>query len=262
MRAVALAYSALVLSWNLARLTPLARLGPFELADTFAWLLFVPLPILVLVVLLRREWRVAAAFLLPSVAFAIEYGPQYAPHRVVRGTALRVATANVYDRNRQPDALADALRRLDADVLAIQELSTPMGKYLAEVLGDRYRFRSLYPHRGSSGLGVFSRLPIRRSTRPELGRDGCRCQVVVLGSIGEAVTIINAHPRPPSRSWGLDASHQEATIDALLQRVRDSTNPVVVAGDLNVADRHYLYRRIRRHLGDAHRDAGWGPGIT
>jgi endonuclease/exonuclease/phosphatase (EEP) superfamily protein YafD len=49
-----------------------------------------------------------------------------------------------------------------------------------------------------------------------------------------------------------------------IRRITASGNGrrALLVGDFNVGDRHYLYRRLRAGLGDAHRDAGWGLGLT
>ncbi|HVL82424.1 MAG TPA: endonuclease/exonuclease/phosphatase family protein, partial [Actinomycetota bacterium] len=68
---------------------------------------------------------------------------------------------------------------------------------------------------------------------------------------------------PPGRGpRSFDPQSQAVTVDALLTRIEAVDGPLIVAGDLNISDRHRFYRHLRRHLGDAHRDAGAGFGFT
>jgi endonuclease/exonuclease/phosphatase family metal-dependent hydrolase len=53
---VTYAYASEVTLWNLARLTPLARFGPFEFADLIGWVWLVPLPFFLVIALWRRRW--------------------------------------------------------------------------------------------------------------------------------------------------------------------------------------------------------------
>lgn len=256
-------YTAGVVVWNLLRLTPLAAWGPFELADLFGWLLFVPLPVLAVIAALRRRWSVLLVLLLPVVVFALEYGPQFMPHRVPEGDGMRFVTANVYLFNPQPAELDQTIEGLGADVIALQELGTITSARLTELLGDRYPHRALHPRRDANGLGVFSRFPLHEEVDIETSPGSCRCQVVHLELPSGEVTLINAHARRPTvSSRGFDTSVQSNTVRSLIDRVQAARSPVVLLGDLNVGDRHYFYRAIRRHLGDAHRDAGWGLGLT
>jgi endonuclease/exonuclease/phosphatase (EEP) superfamily protein YafD len=262
-RILFVAYAASVAAWNLARLTPLGRWGPFEFADLIGWALLLPLPFLLAVGVLLRRWQLVPVLLVPLLILGVEYGPQLAPQRVPSGRPLRVATANLHYRNPEPEALAKALRTLDADVIAVQELTVDTSRRLVRELAGEYRNRVLYPRTDSEGLGVFSRFPLERLHPPELGVGSCRCQTVNIQGGGISATLFNIHlPRPVLGIRRFDASRQAGTVDVLVREAHDAPYPALLVGDFNVGDRHYLYRRLRAGLGDAHRDAGWGLGLT
>lgn len=262
MRLIVLVYTAVVVTWNTLRFTRLATWAPFEVADLWGWALLVPIPFLALLAVVRRRWSSVVVLAVPGLIFAVEYGPQFAPHRVPVGDPLRIVSANLYYLNQRPDELAPALLRTAADVIAVQELSVDFSAELERALRARYPHRALYPSQ-SEGMGLFSRFPILAEDRPDMSLDACRCQVLRLAASGGPINVINAHPRRPAVGVrGFDSSHQVPTVLALLRRAREVRYPALVVGDFNIADRHPLYRTIRNDLGDSYRDAGWGLGLT
>ncbi len=263
MRRVTLVYAAAVAAWSLLRLTPLTDWPPFALADLGGWVLYLPWPVFVLVAVIRLRWDALAALLLPITAFALDYGPQFAPQSVPQGDAVRLVTANVYFRNPDIGDAGTKLSQIGAGVLAVQELVPEMSRQLAERLRPTLPHQILYPSTGTTGLGVFSRFPIREVSPPETSAGSCRCQVVEIGRGKERFTMINVHvvvPGDDLRSF--DPGRQESNVTALLRAVGSVTGRLIVLGDLNIGDRHHLFRRIRERLGDAYRDAGWGLGLT
>lgn len=263
MGVIAYGYAAFVVVWNVLRLTPVARWAPFELADLFGWSLFIPIPLIAIPVLVWRRWVAVVVLLLPIALFAVEYGPQFLPHRVPTGDAVQFVTANIYFRNGEPEAIEQMIRRSKADVIAIQELRFGMSLWLSTRLQERFPHQTLYPDRSSDGLGVLSRFPIVERRPPEMAAGQCRCHEVLIDVGSSEVLVINAHPRRPGVGLtGFSTSHQVPTVRALSQKIQASRVPVVVLGDLNIADRHRLFRHIRSLVGDAYRDAGWGLGLT
>jgi endonuclease/exonuclease/phosphatase family metal-dependent hydrolase len=89
---------------------------------------------------------------------------------------------------------------------------------------------------------------------------------------GQAVQVLNAHPLGPDLRLrrlgplpipvGFDTGTGRPDRRRLLEHVDGARLPLVVLGDLNTAERQPYYRSLRRRLGDAHREAGWGLGWT
>ncbi|MFN2506032.1 MAG: endonuclease/exonuclease/phosphatase family protein, partial [Acidimicrobiales bacterium] len=83
---------------------------------------------------------------------------------------LTVATANGLYDNTRPRQWGPAMLALDADVLAVQELSAHVHRALRRAgVDDRYPHRAVYEREGSGGAGLWSRHPLRDVRAVELG---------------------------------------------------------------------------------------------
>src|SRR5947207_872522 len=97
---VVLGYVLFVLTWEIARRTAVAHWWPFALSDLFGVWLYLPWPLLALLVCLRRNWLAGALLVLPLLPLGAEYGPLVLPRHVPdQGTTLRVMTANLLGTN-------------------------------------------------------------------------------------------------------------------------------------------------------------------
>ena len=77
------------------------------------------------------------------------------------GPPLRVDDGERAGDQCGPRRAAAALRAVDADLIAVQELGEPMGRDLAALLAAAYPHQVLYPDAsGYLGMGVFSRYPL------------------------------------------------------------------------------------------------------
>ncbi|HVE92920.1 MAG TPA: endonuclease/exonuclease/phosphatase family protein [Actinomycetota bacterium] len=257
------AYAALVVVWNGLRFTPLGSLAPFGLADLFGWLLFLPLPVLVVAAVVRRLPRAAVAAALPLLVFSAEYGPLFFPQRTPpRVSPLRVLAINQYFGNPDTTGVLRLLRSAQADVVAIQELSHVSARAIPERLSKLYPHQSLHPDDGAFGFGLLSRIPFDEPRPPQRDFGTCFCQEVTLHD-ARRTRVVNVHTFPPGASLtGLRTEHQEQTMAILRRKAAQARGPTVMLGDFNFSDRHRFYRGMRRSLGDSHRDAGWGFGFT
>ncbi len=157
-------------------------------------------------------------------------GPGISPQVTASGGVhLRVLTANLLLINPDPDAAAEAIARVDADVIACQEVTPVLAAALARRL-------SAYPHRlvvaqdDAFGIALYSRLPVSAIDERTLD-EAVPSIVATVVTAGGPVTVIASHPVPPGSHELADLNRQH--LDALARLVRDLRGPVVVMGDLN-----------------------------
>jgi len=229
--------------------------------------------ILALVALFSRFRKPLIALQLPGIVmFVILYGALFWPQSIpaTSGPALTVATFNVHAHS-DPDAVAGAVAKLDADLLGIEELSSEHVPALEERLARRYPYRALYakePYDGAkppplSGVGLLSRYPIldHEAIVTEHRMRHLRATVNVEGV---AVTVYVIHPDNPTfmPPHHYSTARRSSAFDELLPRMAAESNPVLVLCDCNMTDRSDDYRRMARRFNDAFREAGWGMGFT
>lgn len=161
-------------------------------------------------------------------------------------TRLRVLTWNIWWRFgpwelRQP-AIAATLKRLDADVIALQEVwgddTTNLAAELASDLGYHHAFASSMDVEGFGfGNAVLSRWPIELfesvMLHGEEGAEDCRLALyaAIEGPRG-SLPVFSTH-----LNWKLEHSHirqrQVADLARFVDRMRSWSFPPIVCGDFN-----------------------------
>lgn len=175
---------------------------------------------------------------------------------------FRLMTANLFDGNVDPDSLARVLSEVEPDIMVCQELATNA----AEVIADHFLHHDLHPGGGYQGRGIASRfdflagvlwLPTRRASLATFAPD-------VHPAIPDGLHVIGTHlVNPIDRPLRLSAKIRHDQVTGLLEQVKLTQNPVVVAGDLNATPLYPSYRRLAGALTDMPKSVGpvrtWSP---
>jgi endonuclease/exonuclease/phosphatase family metal-dependent hydrolase len=154
---------------------------------------------------------------------------------------ITVATYNVHrcigrDGREDPARIAEVLRALDADAVALQELRWRPEQAL-HVLADLAARLGYTPLAGPTllrpdghyGNALLTRLPVEDQRLEDLsvpGREPRGALAAVLGTGAGPVTLIATH-------LGLAFGERRRQMRRLLALVRKSSKPVVLLGDLN-----------------------------
>lgn len=227
-------------------------------------------PILLLLMLLIRRWRVALALAVPAAGLLLVYGTLLIPRAEISAAAsageLTLLTFNVEAVEKSLDTLVAVIEDAGADVVALQELSRAAADYFEAELADRYPYMALHPQtNGFQGQGILSVYPIEADTywiNRELKRPLGHMRVALaLGP--QTIVLYNTHPTPPfSVEWGLNTDSHSAAIAKVLKRVAAETEPVLMAGDFNFTNQFAEYDRITGEAGftDTFLEAG-PPGL-
>ncbi|MEN3612995.1 endonuclease/exonuclease/phosphatase family protein [Plantactinospora sp. ZYX-F-223] len=209
----------------------IGRLG--SLLETFLPWLGAAVP--VLLALLRRSLAALVALVLPTTAWLGLFGGALLPGDG-SGAGITVVQHNVSDTNPDPAGTAGALARARADLIGMQELTTPALSAYATVLGRDYPYRSVH-----GTVGLWSRYPLLDDRpldiRPAgFGPDWNRGLRATARMPGGDVAVYVAHL--PSVRFGLPDGFGTARRDEsarLLARAIDAEPlaAVILIGDLN-----------------------------
>ncbi|HET8985546.1 MAG TPA: endonuclease/exonuclease/phosphatase family protein [Trueperaceae bacterium] len=237
--------------------------------------LFLPVPIVLIGALLARRWGLAVAALVPAAIFVMLFGQLFVPVSarapvVEAGTpTLTLMTYNLHALNFGIDGIADAIASSGADVVALQELEASVAAGLAARLGDLYPYRDLIPNSGWSGLGVFSKVPMRPEQQRMGGTNRRNPQVLTLQLPWGDTTLINVHnlsiPRTlPDWPSEITASlaQRERVARAIHDYSRQRSTPMIAVGDFNTTERSTAYETVALTLTDSWREVGYGFGNT
>lgn len=237
---------------------------PVALGNSLLHLLLMLALVLLPLCLFARRWGLSLALLPLVVTFALSYGAFFttrAASAAVDGPAITLLTYNLYAASPSFDAIVEVIRQANADIVALQEVSPAAAERLAAEFADAYPYRALHPgeSNGILGQGVLSRYPI---TADDYWRVYLAHQRVQLDVDGMALVLYNTHPiQPLAQGFGGFAMRAEE-IAQVLQRAAGESAPVLIAGDLNMADQSEAYGRITQRYRDSYREVGWGMGFT
>lgn len=246
--------------------------SPFvALASTFNLYLFAAALPLVFCLLLLRTRTALATLILLAVLFLLA-NPILPPISAVvpakgGGVPIAMMTFNLGGGFTPPEPLAQTIAAAQADIVAVQELTTQSAAVLTAELAATYPYRILDPAGGSTGL--LSKLPIVRYEwlRPPNGRPFLH---VVVDQAGAKLHVFAIHFQTPGILWwerlplprGLIETGLEAEVAYLLPQVAAVSGPVVVLGDFNMSDQSGAYSAMTASLQDSFRQAGIGLGRT
>ncbi|MEO0565492.1 MAG: endonuclease/exonuclease/phosphatase family protein [Chloroflexota bacterium] len=232
------------------------------------WFLMLSLGLLVVALLMRAWWH--SGVLLGFVAaFMLLYGGLFLPGSPASAAPpvnanLRLLTYNTANRYTHPEELTALLRRVDADVVGLVELSAASADEI------NIHLRDLYPYRIVRGEGVPGKALL--SKYPLVGWDVFTLQTerpniqATINVNGQQVDVLVAHPPSPdmSRSLNFYATDPNNLIEvqALLERV-DMNRPTVMLGDYNFTDQSAAHHLVRQAgFVDAYQQVGRGFGGT
>jgi endonuclease/exonuclease/phosphatase (EEP) superfamily protein YafD len=238
--------------------------------NTFAHLMLIPALFLLPLCLLLRRRRLALTQLPAVLAFLFSYGMLFLPRSPAAAanmSAISILTYNLHGDEVIYEPMADLIRTIDADVVAVQELSVVSADHFAESLADLYPYMALHPGDDPTrGQGVLSRLPIASDEywrTPEYEEFSLGHQRVVLDVNGVPVTLYNTHPVHPAMTGTLfDPVPRAYEIGVILERAAQDSGALVILGDFNMSDQSEDYAHILESYDDTYREIGWGMGFT
>lgn len=225
----------------------------------------VPLLPVSLGAVLGRRWRLAGAGAAMAAVWLGAMAPLLPLHSTTPSWAataprLRVYSANVLYLNRTPQAAIDQAARSGADVVALEEL-TPAVAQLARSgeLGKRYPYQLLAARPGSTGAGLFSRLPLVDATIEDVASMVVPTATISVG--GRSVTIHVVHTLAPTGTAG-DRTTWRQELGALAAIARAHPRSIFV-GDFNAGRWHPAFGRLLDSgLRDAHEATGRGLSLS
>lgn len=278
-------YLLFMLMYLLARLIFQDRVWPISLMNTFAHLLFLPLPIFLLAALLARS-RQAMLALFPVLALAgVWFGPRFLPKNIPQDDrlALRVMTNNVWRWNPTSDRVVALIQTENPDVVFLQEIQQSTYQDTFTLLAAMYPYQSSLIDEGRLGLYtvvnltlskypfiVSEKLDLGLPTLPYIYRDVIEVQ-------GQPIALYNTHLFAPWQkqpynsisadyftqvALGFDDRERNRQIDALVSLLADESYPYIVAGDFNLSDSSVTYSQVITHLNDSFSEAGVGFGSS
>lgn len=172
---------------------------------------------------------------------------------------LRLVTLNAGAGRATGEQLRDALRKLDADVVFLQELSARQAAAIEACDDLPFPHRALFP-RGIPGKGLLARFPLRDARFEELDDGATVLDAILLAPRGE-LRLVDVHSRMQLAVLGPWCDGSEH-IDRWARELPHDL-PTLLAGDFNVGTRTPIVAGLRdAGFHEAFEQAGAGLGLS
>ena len=200
-----------------------------------------------------HRWVAAATALsLLAVCLVAIVGPRLPQRTAAPVRPIRIVSDNVFNTSQWPGLAAQTMTSRGADVIVSVEMGRSYWEHLQE-------YTTAYPYTAiKSEQSILSRWPVEALPLAD-GLPEDRIMRAALDVDGERVIVYVVHLFNPTHETTFDA--QQRLLDQLVGAMDAETDPVIVAGDLNLSDRSEGYRMLDDHFADAMR-TGWWAGST
>lgn len=281
----ALIYLLLIVTYGFSRFIIQDRFWVVSLVNTFAPLVFVPLPILLMFALIVRSRR-AGLYLLPITLWGVVwFGPRFLPKNNSLSTSnaptFRVMTNNVSHFNQFPEKVPAVIQSQNPDVIFLQEVLLAEQQPTLSVLDTTYLYQTRQDDDMRTGMYnavniTYSRLPFVLSEEvdlhipeiPHIYRN-------VIEWNDQRIALYNIHLLSPGGAGrfpnltsnyfvryalGFDDTVRNSQIDVLLTFLATEPYPYIAAGDFNTSDFSMTYTRLAAQMRDSFSEATIGLG--
>jgi vancomycin resistance protein VanJ len=273
-------YLALLLTaWALPRLVARAD-GVIALGAVLAPFLLLPALALLPLAFARVNVLLRLTIVLVSLAALAPFLPPgtVAARPAPAGGAVTLLTWNAYAGNQEYAGVRDFLAAQPAAIVTLQELSSAWAARFNSdpAIARVYPYRLLPYKEGIAGTAILSAYPIVATGLPDTHASNRDDPQALWARIrlpaGHVLTVVTAHPWPPDTVTPPCArplcyapyrrNAQLAVLRQTVDRLRQTGDPLVLAGDFNLTDREPAYRALTAGLDDAFARAGQGRGAT
>ncbi|HEY0472942.1 MAG TPA: endonuclease/exonuclease/phosphatase family protein [Kribbella sp.] len=230
-----------------------------SLLETFLPWAGVAVPILAAAALVRRSATAGVAVLIPAVVWGLMFGHLLIPGRGGGASDLRVLTHNVDASNPDPVKTAQDLIGANADVVALEEITT------ADLKIYKAQLAKVYPHVVARGtVALWSKYPVEESTSVDVGFAWTRALRAEVSTPQGKVAFYVAHLASVRvGATGFTSNQRNDTIKQLGQQLAaEKLAGVVVMGDFNGTANDRSLAPITSSLRSAQGAAGTGFGFT
>lgn len=228
-----------------------------------AYLLWAGALVLIVPCIIFRRPRIIALMIIPALALIVNYLPMYFLRDVDPPPNTEQLTILTYNINIAPPdihSIANDIRNINADIVAIQELTLGTVDVLESELATLYPYRALHPVNGFHGQGILSKYPIVNDEFWTIYLGHQRASIDINRDI---INVYNVHPvHHILPFWGFDPKYRTKEVNFFLDKAKQDSTPTLIVGDMNMTDQAEDYRQITTTYQDSYRQVGYGMGTT
>lgn len=193
-----------------------------------------------------------------ALVFPLYFGKPKAPPTK---QPMRAMLMNLYAGNDDSEAVLNAVKKVNPDLLLLEEVTPEWAEKLAE-LDETYPYRIAEPRSDNFGIMLLSKYPLLEGVVVEIGNSGVPSIIVDVLTPAGTITLVGTHPLPPiGKEY---ASRRNSQLQELAAVVRNQKKPVLLMGDLNTSPWSPHFQRMLRdaQLHDSMKGYGFQPSWT
>lgn len=171
-----------------------------------------------------------------QVQFVLVYTPIYKTQakdssKPIAENSFTLLVSNVRMENEDKERFHSLVKKVNPDILLINEPDQVWAASISRLDLD-FPYSIKYPLDNTYGMMLLSKLPLTESTVNFLVKDDIPSIFtrITLPS-GSIIDFYGVHPEPPMP--GTDTYERDTELLIIAQKIRESENPAIVAGDLN-----------------------------
>ncbi len=147
--------------------------------------------------------------------------------------SFSILVANIYIKNRNPEKFLNTVNEYNPDIVCILEPDQWWEDQLS-VLDDKYTHAIKRPSDDTYGLIFYTKLKPHFSEINYIVEDYIpSVQSVLELKSGDLIEFYCLHPNPPNPKFADDTTERDAELLIVGKKAKESSKPVIVAGDLN-----------------------------
>lgn len=207
----------------------------------------------------RRRLKVPAVFGLFAAVNLLTIAPLYFGQEAQPGAVSRSYRAllmNVNSGTGIPEKVARAIRELDPDVVALEEVNDSWLSALSVAL-RAYPYSKTMPRDDNFGIALFSKYPLVQGEIREVGEAEVPTVIAELEMPDGRLTVIATHPVPPVSRENTRLRNDQ--LERLSEVARQANSAVLLLGDLNATPWCSEFPRLLAASGL--RDSSQGRGV-
>ena len=251
---------------GLFALTTLSGLLQYFLLPGLVWNIGFPFLQMLLLAIGFKYYRgnksLKICSLLLALLFLTEIGFSFYSKLNIRtsgvSTEIKVMSYNLFFKNSRPNQVISIIKNNDPDLLFVQELTPQWARELENSLDARYKYKKLYPLRGTHGIGIFSKFKLNEQKILNNLAKKPYAQVVVATINDKKIQLINTHLASPAiavenqdeffslftRNYQVRKA-QIIELNKLAQDDGSKYNSQLLVGDLNTLHSEPLFKRLK-----------------
>ncbi|SNT36369.1 Uncharacterized conserved protein YafD, endonuclease/exonuclease/phosphatase (EEP) superfamily [Ekhidna lutea] len=147
---------------------------------------------------------------------------------------ISILSANVLMTNDDFDGFLKLQKRAEPDILLLVEVNEIWKEHIHPTLSKEYKYQVLHPLDNTYGMMLYSKLPLQDSEVKFLvEKDVPSIHTKLKHPSGELMQFYGLHPRPPAPGENDESTPRDAELVIVGRMARETSLPVIVAGDMN-----------------------------